>query len=279
MSFKDIIRARNLNPLPSRVFTVLGAAAGANIYDQPDPTLVFGIDTSHWTGVVDWQVAKAAGIRFTIIKMLDGKLISRFAEENYKGAIEAGVLVGGYQWLYKASQVSPGGQAREFLAFLKDHPVQIRPTVDYEWSPQGQKFNVTIDDLWGHVLPFEEGYGKKPMIYTASGYWSQYGSLDKKWAEYPSWQARYGASALLMPPWPTWTFWQFTDHGEGARYGVPPEGEKAVDLNYWSGTLADLYTWCGLDPTEPPPPPPLLLRLLHPLHRHRLLHHLERQRC
>ncbi len=90
MSFKDIIRARDLYPLPSRVFTVLGARAGANIYDQPDPTLVFGIDTSHWTGVVDWQTAKAAGIRFTIIKILDGKLVSRFAEENYKGTMRAG---------------------------------------------------------------------------------------------------------------------------------------------------------------------------------------------
>ena len=164
--------------------------------------------------------------------------------------MDAGLLVGGYQWLYKASQVSPGGQAREFVAYLKDHPVHIRPAVDFEWSREGKQFNVGIDDLRGHVIPFTDGYGKKPMIYTAVGYWSEYGSLDPMWADYPSWQARYGDTALPMAPWPVWKFWQFTDNGEGARYGVPSDGEKDVDLNYWCGPLTDLCAWCGVDTSE-----------------------------
>lgn len=216
------------------------------IFDQPDPAYVLGIDTSHWTGVVDWQAAKAGGIQFAIIKFMDGKTRSRFAEENYRGAKDAGVLVGAYQWLRSAKEgawASPAGQAREYLAMLADHPCDIRPAVDYEWSPLGKKYNADMSDLQSWHTAFYGGYGKLGMIYTAPGYWNQY-SGGAGWAQNPLWAAQY---KVRLPdrfgPWPAWKFWQFTGTGDGSKYGVPADGEKAVDLNYWCGTLADLQAW------------------------------------
>lgn len=86
MGTQDTIRSANLNSLASRVVNTVTGALGMDNYIQPDPTFVLGIDTSHWTGVVDWEAAKANGIRFVIIKMLDGKDHVRFSEQNYKGA-------------------------------------------------------------------------------------------------------------------------------------------------------------------------------------------------
>ncbi len=243
--------AVKISQKPNLAFSTLIRTALA-IYDQPDPTFVLGIDTSHYTKVVNWQIAKENGIRFVIIKFMDGKYRTQYAEENYKGAKDAGILVGSYQWLRKATEVSPGGQAREYLAMLADHPCDIRPAVDFEWSPNGKAYNVDTGELWGFTQPFEAGYGKKPMIYTAWGYWDEFGSPASMWADYPLWTAQYRVKQpKLFGPWTQWKFWQWTATGEGARYGVPSDGEKAVDLNYWCGTLEDLQKWCGANITPP----------------------------
>src|SRR5512146_1029156 len=165
------------------------------LFDQPNPAYVLGIDTSHWTGVVNWQMAWDAGIRFATIIFMDGKTRTRYAEENYRGAKDVGMMVGPYQWLRKAIEVSPGGQAREYAAMIADHPADIRPAVDYEWSPAGAAYNVDSGDLYGFVLPFADTYGKRPMIYSAYGYVSQY-PLPAIYADDPFWQARYGGPPL-----------------------------------------------------------------------------------
>jgi lysozyme len=216
----------------------------AGIFTQPDPARVLGIDTSHWTGAVDWERARQAGIRFAIIKFLDGKRRVAWAEENYRGALEAGLLVGSYLWLRHTRESSPGGQAREYAALLKDHPLHIPPAIDFEWSPRGRAYNCGTDELYGFLVVFLNLYQRLPMIYTAPGYWQQYGSLSPYWRQFPLWQAQYAPSPQPMAPWEEWTFWQFTEIGEGARYGVPREGERAVDLNYWRGSLAELEAWC-----------------------------------
>lgn len=224
------------------------------LFDQPNPAYVLGIDTSHWTGAVNWQMAWDAGIRFAIIKFMDGKTRTNYAEQNYRGAKDVGMMVGPYQWLRKAIEVSPGGQAREYAAMIADHPADIRPAVDYEWSPAGTAYNVDSGDLYGFVLPFADAYGKRPMIYSAYGYIMQY-PLPAIYANDPFWQARYGGPPLSVPPWGlNWKFHQWTASGEGVKYGVDPNFEKSVDLNYWCGTLDELYDWCGKT-VEPPPPP------------------------
>ena len=110
-------------------------------FEQPDPARVSGLSTSHWTGVVDWQVAKANGIHFAIIKAKHGLNTARFFKENYRGAKDAGILVGAYAWLVHPSIASSGGQARTFADFLRDFPVDLPPFVDFEWNKGPKKDN------------------------------------------------------------------------------------------------------------------------------------------
>lgn len=217
------------------------------LYVSPDPSKVLGIDTSHWTGVVDWNVAKAAGVKFAIIKAMDGITPTKYFVENYKGAKAAGIAVGAYSWLYSAAVLSPGRQARAYADLLRQYPCELPPTVDFEWTASG---NPTWDDLWGFVSPLEQIMLVKPMIYTAYGYWRQYGSTNSIWAGYPLWTAQYGVTTpTSYAPWNgKHTIWQFTDRGEGVKYGFPATGEKMADLNYFNGTIEEFYTWIGKTP-------------------------------
>ena len=226
----------------------------ANVnFQYPDPSKVLGLSTSHYTGAVDWQKAKANGIEFAIMKAANGTNMNiRWWKENYRGAKDAGILVGAYTWLYPSVLYSAGRQARLFAELLKDYPTDIPATVDFEWTfPK----NPNSGDLWGFVDPFEDAYGSKPMIYTAPGYWSQYGSRNEVWATYPLWQAQYNSGEYdVIKPWDGYDFLQWTQTGKGEDYGVPKNGEIACELNYWRGTREELRQFCGLDanPNELP---------------------------
>lgn len=206
----------------------------------PDPQYLLGLDPSHWSNILDWQKAKAAGISFAIIKCMNGVNESQFFRENYKGAKDAGVTVSLYSWLYPQSVVSPGRQAREFAVRIKDHPVDFAPAIDFEWtSPK----NPDSGDLYGAAIPLMETLNIHKLIcYTAVGYWSQFGSTKSVFADlFYNWQAQYRVTKPnKMPPWSDWNLWQWTDQGDGAQYGFRPDGEKRCTLNYYKGTIEQL---------------------------------------
>jgi lysozyme len=238
---RKALRTKGLPGVVASIATDLGIS-----FTQPEPGRTLGIDLSHWSGVVDFAVAKAAGIKFVILKFMDGILPADYAEINYAGAIHAGLLVGAYQWL--RSELSEGRQAKEYAAMLKSMPVDLPPAVDYEQSFRGKKYDPDIGNLYSIILPLQGLMQRKLMIYTSPGFWGDHGSTGGLYANCFLWQAQYTwhqAPPSKMTPWQAWDIWQFTETGEGARYGVPRSGERAVDLNYFRGTVLDLLAWCG----------------------------------
>mgnify|MGYP001574033079 FL=1 len=99
------------------------------------------------------------------------------------------------------------------------------------------------------------------MIYTAPGYWSEYGSTKNLWAEYPLWQAQYNQGKFdIIHPWGRYDFLQWTQTGKGVDYGVRTDGEIACELNYYYGTaeqFADDFSVVEnpVNPNEPPSVP------------------------
>jgi lysozyme len=206
---------------------------------------------------LDWEKAKQAGIKFAIIKAMNGVYESKFWKENWEGAKAVGILRGAYQWLYPASVVSPGSQARKYWELMQADPGELPLTVDFEWT---NPKNPDASDLYGIVKPLDDLSGRKTMIYTAPGYWNQYGSQSPFWAEHPLWQAQYRVLAPQpMPPFGNWKFHQFTANGDGFFYGFPVTGERACTLNYWCGSEDELRKWAGVAPVvEPPVEPPVV---------------------
>src|SRR5690606_7303872 len=103
--------------------------------------------------------------------------------------------------------------------------------------------------------------GKEIGVYTGYYYWRENteavgiptASLNY-FKQYPLWVANYGVTNTLVPkPWNTWTFWQFTDNGDGTIYGVE---SLNIDLNYFNGDINAFRGRFGLSDTPIPDPVP-----------------------
>jgi lysozyme len=193
-----------------------------------------GMDVSHWQVKVDWAKAKAAGIDFAFIKATQGNSITdeRFAE-NWSNSAIAGVDRGAYH--FYDYRVDPISQAKHFLK-----TVPLSGELPHVCDAEAIKVNPAIkvpanyaDQLRTFCEILESVTQVRPVIYTAWSFWSTY-CASATWArQYPLWIANYNWTAPMTPlPWAPdgWTFWQFTDRGPGATYGVQ---SKQIDLDTW----------------------------------------------
>jgi len=228
-------------------------------YDEVDPSRVFGIDVHQYSGVVNWEKAREAGVKFALIKATSGLLTANFFRQNWEGAAKAGILRGSWHWLFKSSDISAGSQARNVISVLKADPGELPMFCDFEWTKYNYKqSNPDTGDLWGLLKPYEDMTGRRPGIYSSPGYWGQYGNMQAVWDTYPLWIANYKVTKPTIPlPFKKYMFWQFSEMVEGADYGVSIYEERGVDGNYFGGTLQELYAIASQpDPTPVPVPVP-----------------------
>lgn len=212
-------------------------------------THTLGCDTNHWEGRVDSVAMKASGIKFNIPKMTDfvantttGFQDSEF-QNTYQGHKEQSLPIGGYHWLQPG--VDPTVQARYYLNWYFSYDLDIQPVLDFE----DPKFTSPTDYLWRAQVwlnVVEKETGKIPIIYTGSGFMGNFKSEKVGWmVRYPLWLAQYTllqAPPRVPYPWDNWTLWQFTASGDGRKYGITG---KAIDLDYFNGSLDDLYQFLG----------------------------------
>ena len=227
----------------------------SSFFSAAEPAYEVLPDISHWTGVVNMDVM-ATKTDAVIIKCLDGTVQSRFFVENYTGAKAKGIKVSAYQWLYPGNKVSVRKQAETLTDLLKKYPVDFGPFIDFEWTKYGgQPANPGASDLYGMLEYFNELNGYYPGIYTAKGYWDQYGNNELYWKDKILWVANYNVSTPAVPtPWEKWTLWQYTPSGPAQEYGVDPDFQKAIDLNRFNGTREEYLAFINKEsgPGHPP---------------------------
>jgi lysozyme len=193
---------------------------------QDDPSTARGIH---------FNVMRNAGARYVIIRAGQNRWNDRDIVKNWRAAKEAGLLRGSY-WFYD-SRVDPKDQADLWTALMQDDPGELPLWCDFE-DNYGGAFKG-----WKHWYNFMERIkvnipGKELGVYTAYYYWldnmvgAPLASIEY-FKQYPLWIARYNASVPLIPkPWTEWMFWQYTDNGDGPKYGVESGN---IDLNYFNG--------------------------------------------
>ncbi len=180
---------------------------------------------------------------FVIIRAGQNTWLDPDFKHNWQAAKKAGIPRGSY-WFYD-SRSEPKAQAELWRDALGDDQGELPLFADFEESYDGpytgwQKWYAFLEYV-KRMMP-----DKEVVIYTGYYYWKENApdpnlhpeSLEY-FHQYPLWIARYGASEPLVPaPWEEdeWTFWQFTEHGEGADYGVETAG---IDLNYFNGTAEE----------------------------------------
>ncbi len=159
-----------------------------------------GIDVSKWQGDIDWQKVKDAGVEFVMIRLgaQDGfggkpKTDSKFVQ-NFKGAKEAGLLVGAYFYSYSTSLEESIEQAVYVTEVLVSNDFQPDLPIAYDWesfSYLGSK-NISLNEFNDNgkiFIDIMRQVGFDGYLYTSKYY------LEKQvWylgPEYPVWLAHY----------------------------------------------------------------------------------------
>ncbi len=205
---------------------------------------VKGVDVSYYQGKINWTKVKASGIDFGIARTSDGTTFKdpRF-EENWAGMKAAGVVRGVYQF-FRPGQ-SADAQADLMISMLdkvgglKDG--DLPPTLDVEVT-DGVAGATVIAKMKTWLTKVEAATGVKPMVYTAPGWWAQFGAPSGL-AKYPLWVANWGVSCpSVANSWDHWTFWQTSATGQ------VPGISGDVDTDRFDGSLADLLAFAGQKP-------------------------------
>ena len=113
-----------------------------------------GVDVSGFHGKIDWNKAKAAGVEFAVLKVIRKDLEpDRQFENNWRGCMEAGVIVSGvYNYTYASTTEKAVSDAKRVLQILgKDR----HPFVWLYWEakclPRG-KAAAEIVNAYGDVI-------------------------------------------------------------------------------------------------------------------------------
>jgi GH25 family lysozyme M1 (1,4-beta-N-acetylmuramidase)/uncharacterized protein YraI len=207
------------------------------------------------------------GINFAKMKLSAGYVVIRSGQNvwvdsdfrtNWANAKAAGIPRGSY-WFYD-SRANPTEQADLWYSTFDGDLGELPLFADFEESYGGTYTG------WKHWKTFLERIKQRVGtheigIYTAYYYWvsrAPNATTDAAnlayFKQYPLWVANYGVTTPLVPkPWDTngWTFWQFTDSGDGDLYGVE---SSRIDLNYFNGDQAAFNQRFKLGTTPPPPP-------------------------
>jgi GH25 family lysozyme M1 (1,4-beta-N-acetylmuramidase)/uncharacterized protein YraI len=217
---------------------------------QDDPETPQGIDFK--------KMRASAG--YVIIRAGQNTWVDSDFKVNWREAKLAGLPRGSY-WFYD-SRIEPKKQAELWVEQFDGDFGELPLFADFEEAYGGAYRG------WKNWYTFLERLKalvgtKEIAIYTAYYYWrdnapnatTQAASLNY-FLQYPLWIAHYGAVEPMIPlPWKKgeWLFWQYTETGDGALYGVESHG---IDLSYFNGDAAALRARFNLSDTPIPDPDP-----------------------
>ena len=226
----------------------MGNAIGPDVsFYQDEPTTPEQIDFVKMKKAADYVIIRAGQNLWP-----DSDFTYNWAE-----AKKAGLPRGTY-WFYD-SRADPKRQAELWVELMDGDFGELPLFADFEEAYGGQYQGWR---KWYDFLErLKELVGEKEIaIYTAYYYWrdnapnatSEAQSLEY-FHQYPLWIANYGVAEPTVPkPWEPggWTFWQFTEVGDGELYGVESKG---IDLNYFNGDAEAFRQRFGIsEPGEPP---------------------------
>ncbi len=230
------------------ILVVLGAAgacAGPEVgHDEKeivvcaDGPTVEGIDVSRYQGTIDWTRVRAAGVRFAFIRVSDGlNTPDVYFDANWRGAREAGVIRGVYQFFRPAQD--PIAQAELMLERMGTLEADdLPPVIDVE-AGDGVSQEALVANVRRWIDHVQAATRRVPIIYAGKYSWPELtGGADM--TEHPLWIPQYGPTCPDIPaPWTSWRFFQYSSTGRVD--GIT----GAVDLDVWNGDLASLQAFAA----------------------------------
>lgn len=194
---------------------------------------VLGIDVSEYQGDIDWQLVKAAGVEFVMIRIgLRGYgtgdiYADQRAQEYYRGARDAGLKIGAYFFSQAVTVQEAMAEADYMLRAVRGWELEMPLVFDWEYvgsdTRTGNMDPRTLTDCARAFCLTVRRAGYTPMVYfnVAQGRDLMY--LDEL-TDFDWWLARYADSMGFDY---RVRMWQYTNQGN-----VPGIGGN-VDLNLW----------------------------------------------
>ncbi len=192
-----------------------------------------GIDVSEHNGEIDWEQVRDAGYEFVFIRIgyrgygEDGTLVvDSCFEDNYRGAVKAGLDVG----VYFFGQAIDEEEAEEEAQFVADtldgRELQLPVVYDVESIEyaNARTDSVSGDQHTANIKAFclkivELGYN--PMLYTNLS-WETFILNMRELYDLPIWYSEYGSSPMTSYSFDIWQY---------SSTGVVDGIEGDVDLN------------------------------------------------
>lgn len=220
------------------------------------PDISFFQDEPSTPQGVDFVKMRAIS-NFVILRAGQNIWVDSCFKTYWSDAKTVGLPRGSY-WFYD-SRSDPKKQAELWVQTLGNDMGELPLFADFEESYGGaykgwQNWYVFLERLKALV-------GQKDIgIYTAYYYWrdnapdanTQNANLEY-FHKYALWIANYLVDKPMIPkPWDEteWSFWQYTDKGDGKLYGVE---SVPIDLNYFNGTENAFKTRFNLSDAPPVP--------------------------
>jgi lysozyme len=203
--------------------------------------MLAGVDLSHYNGAVDFGKVAGAGFAFAYLKASEGQQTKDpLYAANYAGMQQIGVPRGAYHFFYP--QLDAQAQATNFLSVVTQlNSGDLPPVIDVEVSGE-QTPSAIAAAVQQWLDAVQQGLGRTPMIYTASGFWNAALGGTTAFSAYPLWVAEYtGNSSPRLPSgFTNYTFWQYSQSGS------VPGIAAAVDMDQFNGDSPALQQLAGL---------------------------------
>lgn len=209
-----------------------------------------GIDVSRYQQNVNWELVKAGGINFAIIKAGgsdDGFYTDSTFEKNYAGAKTVGMPIGAYYIVGPLCISREDGiaDAKRFLKILEGKTFEYPVYIDLELTAPKDKAGAT-DACIGFCQTMEQaGYYCGIYASDVSGFADR---LDlERLTAYDKWVARYGSKPQYVK---TYGMWQYSSTGK--VQGIGP----AVDMDESYMDYPEIIKAKGLNGYKKPEPVP-----------------------
>lgn len=204
------------------------------------------VDISKWNGNIDFGTMKSSGVKGVMMRAAYATSKDTKFDYNSQQCEIYGIDYGVYQFATfhynstkDAAMTKAKTQADYLVSILKGKKITGYVTLDLELE-SGYKLMMTaqeLTDVANYYCGIIEKAGYKPMIYCSVS-WMQ-NNLVASNIHYPFWVAYYNDTGSYNFPKTGYgnymnandgkiTMWQYTDQGNGAKYGAESE---YIDLN------------------------------------------------
>lgn len=200
------------------------------------------IDVSHWQGSINWSMVKSAGVWGAIIKAGGsdaGFYVDSKWEENYIGAINAGLNIGAYYFVGPGCKSYEDGatDAQRFIKMLAGKVFELPVYIDFE-APDAMNKAGNTAACKGFCETMEKaGYYAGIYASDVSGFRERL-NLSELQGRFSLWVARYGSAPAVVQGY---GMWQYSSSGRIS--GIAGN----VDLNHCYQDFPNIIKNAGLN--------------------------------